>query len=508
MKPWKSCLIFWVLLGSVGSHCLVAGPDYVWNINESGFFEPTNTAYAIEAGCVSVDLDKQIVLCPTGLEHLASGRESVKEIRFLFEHPADGACWLHIGWNGGGSGKEQFAVFCNAAEVGQTKLADAGKKPYRSLTEKFAVKLEHGHNNVTLRHLSGDGLRFKYIFLSRAPKEPARPLLNPALKFPTLKAYERQCQEPGIMLDDARLRLLAPKRKTREAKLVFGYLLRAYDELYRLVGVHPEYKLVVYHFPENNEHAKGGTSNCTIWYSYRNLELELQKEWTQCSVPHLWGYIEEMAHNFDGAAGAQFGWEMIGWNLGIKATQTVAGYYIQARQIKQTRAVQRETFQRYIKAGCVFPEDLPGNLSDRIHAHILWMCQRRYGPDFWQDFFQELRKEQDKLRAAAYLRAPDKIRNRKYQITVECFDRLPKIEFKKLLKKYRLSLTTAIKSLRPTEPGWDRKFLGPDDYEKPLEIMRRQSNPDQPVLLNLERFGPLHKATFDQANKIFLAPKR
>ena len=474
MKSYKICLMFPVLLNLIAGNCLFAQSNYIWNINESGFFDSVNKAYAIKDGCVTVDLGKETVLCPTGLGHLASGRESVKEIHFLFENLADNEYWLHILWEPGGSGKEQFEVLCNSSKVDKSKLADAGEKPNQSIEDKFSFNLNKGANSITLRQLSGDGLRFKRIFLSTSDKKPLMPLLNPNLKFPTLKAYQAECQEPGIMLDDDCLRLFAPKSKAREAKIIFKYLVKAYDELYRIVGIHPEYKLVIYHFPEGNEHGWGGTSNCTIWYSYKNLELESQKEWTQYKVPHLSGYIEEMAHNFDGAAGAQFGWEMVGWNLGMKVTRKVAGNPILTRQLKETRAVQRETFQRYRKAGYVFPEDLPDNLSDRIHGHILWMCERKYGADFWQDFFSQIQKEQENLKAAVYLRDPDKIRNRKYQITVECFDRLPKIEFKRLLKKYQLSLTTAIKSLRPTESGWDRKFLGPDDYKKPLKAVESE----------------------------------
>ena len=498
MKNCKTCLMLSVLLNLLAVNCLFAESDYVWNINDCGFFDSTNKAYAIKDGQVTVDLTEVAVLCPTGLGHLASDRDPVKEIRILFENPTDRECWLHIGWNPGGSGKEQFEVFCNSAKVDKSRLCDANQKPNQSIAENFKVKLNKGNNKITIRHLSGDGLRFRYLFLSTSDKEPLMPLLNPELKFPTLKTYEAECKEPGIMLDDIRIRLFAPKRKTKEAKIVFRYVVEAYDQLYRLVGMRPEYKLVIYHFPENNEYGWGGTSNCTIWYSYKNLELESQKEWTQYRVPHLSGYIEEMAHNFDGTAGAQFGWEMVGWNLGVKVTRKVAGNPILSQQIKQTRLEQRETFQRYVKAGCLFPQDLPGNLSDRIHAHILWMCEKRYGPNFWRDFFNEIEKEQENLKAAAFLSDPDKIRNRKYQITVGCFDRLPKVGFKKLLKKYQLSLTTAIKSLRPTQPDWDRKFLGADDYKKPLETDDSEpQNSDQPALVDIEKLPTLHKAVYE-----------
>ena len=497
MKRYRALLLIFVLLVLTNGNCLLASLDYIWNINDSGFFDRTNNAYEIKDGCVTVDLRNAVVRCPTGLGHLVSGRESVREISFLFSNSMENDYWFHICWDPGGSGKERFEVSCNSKENNKSNLANTEEKPNQHIVEKFKIKLNQGDNNITIRHLSGDGLRFRHIFLSTSDKEPATPLLNPNLKFPTLEAYEAECKEPGIMLDDTGLRLFAPKRRSKEARIVFRYLVKAYDELYRLVGIHPEYKLVIYHFPEGNEHGWGGTSNCTIWYSYKNLELESQKEWVKYKVPHLCGYIEEMAHNFDGTAGAQFGWEMIGWNLGIKVTRKVAGNPILTRQLKATRAVQRETFQRYQKAGYVFPEDLPGNLSDRIHAHVLWMCERKYGASFWQDFFKEIQKERESLKRAAYLRDADKVRNRKYQITVACFDRLSKIEFRKLLEKYQLSQTTAIKSLRPREPNWDRKFLGPDDYKRRLETgSNKPDNRDKPVSIDIEKLPPLHKAAY------------
>jgi hypothetical protein len=49
-------------------------------------------------------------------------------------------------------------------------------------------------------------------------------------------------------------------------------------------------------------------------------------------------------------------------------------------------------------------------------------------------------------------------RDRRYQITVDCFDRLPGLNFKQRLKDNQISLTRDIKSLKPTEPGWNRKL--------------------------------------------------
>jgi hypothetical protein len=292
---------------------------------------------------------------------------------------------------------------------------------------------------------------------ANASSLPAPPL-NPNLKYATLDEYEKVIKSPGVMLDDKYVRLFAPKRKEKEAKIVFRYLVRAYDELYRLVGVTTEYKIVVYHFPEGDPNVFGGTSNCTLWYSEKNLELESYEEWKKYNVPHVCGYIEEMAHNFVSATGAQFGWEMIGWTIGTKVSQKVARNPIHTRLVNTTRAEQEKTFERYKQSGYVFPEDLPANQCDRIHAYLLWGCEKRYGPNFWPDFFREIRKERQRLTDAVALHDADKIRNKRYQITVECFDRLGKLNFKKALQRSHISLTVDVKSLHPEEPGWNRKL--------------------------------------------------
>ena len=311
------------------------------------------------------------------------------------------------------------------------------------------------------------------------------PKLNPSLKFPTLESYEAECAEPGIILDSTYVQLFAPKKKAKEAGIIFKYLVKAYDELYSIVGIHAEYKMVVYHFPENNENAFGGTSNSTIWYGYKNLDLDSQKEWTQYKVPHVSGYIEEMAHNFVHSSKAHFGWEMIGWSIGTKVTMKITRNPIFIKHINDTRKKQAEAFKRYRQLGYVFPDDIAPNLCDRIHAHLLWVCERKYGSKFWPDFFKEIRKERENLLAAAELGNTDNIRNRKYQITIECFDRLEGLNFKEMLNKFQISLTTDVKALHPTKPGWDRKFIAnvkSSEQEDNLESVPKVNPEDLPSL--------------------------
>jgi hypothetical protein len=282
--------------------------------------------------------------------------------------------------------------------------------------------------------------------------------LNPKLKFPDIESYQAAIGESGVILESEHVILYAPLSKTGPASIIFRYLVRAYDELYKIVGVHTNYKIVVYHFPVGSKLAFGGTSNCVIYYDYKNLNLDSHKEWKLARVPHVSGYIEEMAHNFVDATKAQFGWEMVGWSIGIQASQKVAGNTVLDKALRDTRAKQAGTFDRYKADGFIFPKDIPANLCDRIHAWLLYQCEQKYGPNFWPDFFTEVCKEKDSLKNAVSLGNGDKIRNERYRITVECFNRLPGINFKELLEKNDVSTDISIKSLHPTDPGWNRRM--------------------------------------------------
>jgi hypothetical protein len=278
--------------------------------------------------------------------------------------------------------------------------------------------------------------------------------LKPDLKWPTLEMYSAEIGEPGVLLQGDHLWLFAPKSREKEAGIIFKYLTRAYEELYRTVGVHTKYKLIVYHLPRGF----GGTSECVIEYDYTNLDFDKSEEWRKHKVPHVSGYIEEMAHNFVSTTKAQFGWEMVGWSIGVKVTQKVAPNPIFNKQVQETRQKQAQTFARYNALGHVFPPDIEANLCDRIHAHLLYQCEQRYGANFWPDFFREVRAQRQALDDAVNLPGGDNIRNERYRITVECFDRLKGSQFKKMLERYGISTTIDAKSLA-TKLDWNRKFI-------------------------------------------------
>ena len=279
------------------------------------------------------------------------------------------------------------------------------------------------------------------------------PPVKPTLKFPTLADYEKEIGEKGVLVQNDFVWVFAPDLRAKEAKVIHGYLTKAYNELYAIVAQHTKYKIVLYFSPKG----WGGTGDCVIEYDYSNLDFEKSEEWTKYRVPHVSGIIEEMAHNFVSGTRAQFGWEMMGWSIGAKVSTRVANNAIWQRALQDTRKQQAETFAKYRQLNFTFPPEIESNLCDRIHGHLLWQCEQRYGANFWKDVFKQIRSRREELDAAEKL-GGDASRNERYRITVECFDKLPGVNFKKLLQTNHISTTVDTKSLHPTDPGWNRKF--------------------------------------------------
>lgn len=300
-------------------------------------------------------------------------------------------------------------------------------------------------------------LRVEAVDYSAAEISRLRPI-KPSLKFTTAAAFEKAIGQPAVLLDTTNLCFFAPKQRERESQIVFPYLIKAYAALYEIVGVHTEFKMVIYNFPKGNTNGWGGTSLCTIEYDDASLVFTNQPEWMKYRVPHVSGYVEEMAHNFVSASKAQFGWEMIGWSLSAQVSQKVAPNPILAASLRATREEQQRTFSRYVKEGYVFPADLLTNQCDRIHAWILNRAAAKYGSRFWPDFFREIRFQKKPLADAVELGDPANVRNARYQITIDCFDKLRGLNFKEILKTNHISLVTDVKSLHPESPGWNRRL--------------------------------------------------
>jgi hypothetical protein len=306
-------------------------------------------------------------------------------------------------------------------------------------------------------------LALTLMTLSGLAVDRSRPALegtrgfHPDAPYITTEAFSKAIGKPAVMLDSPNLSILAPKTREQAAAIVLPYLVRAYDELYKIVGVHTKHKILVYAYPKGTPGVRGGTSGCVIKYTDENLDLANQSEWKQHRVPHVSGYIEEMAHNFVHASGAEFGWEMIGWTISVKVCQKVAPNPIHQRQVAETQHNQDLTYQRYMAAGQTFPADLRGDQADRLHAYLLRKCEQQYGPKFWPDFFAEVRKQQPAF-SAPEAQGESRGLDARYRLAVGCFDCLPGVNFKKLLEQNGISTTVAIQSLKPTQPGWNRKL--------------------------------------------------
>ncbi len=471
-----------------------AVPVVIWDMSASGLLDETNRLYTIENKTVHVWPLTKPDKCPAGLGNIAEGKPDVNTIVITYDVARSGTYYLHIEWNPGGSGEERFEVLNNGQLIRKSE-ARHGEGNASNTTDIFEVPHRKGTNVLTLHRLSGDGMHFLGVALTSVrdldtarqqtsnetpsaaasqpsdpqaepsqsetpaaqPTKPAVQTMKPDLKHPDVGSYSAAIGAQGMVLTSEHILFFAPQAASYSAQIIFPYLVKAYDELKAITGVDTKYKIVVYHFAPGNADAFGGTSECVIYYDYGNLYIDQFPEWTQHHVPHVSGYIEEMAHNFVGTTNVQFGWEMVGWSLGIAASRKVADNPIFEASLRQTRAGQADTYQRYMTAGCVLPPDVDPNQVDRIHAYILGQCEQRYGARFWPDFFKEVRKQHEALEQALSL-PDDENRNARYQISVECFDRLPGLDFKKMLQSSGISLTTDVKALHPTEPGWNRQL--------------------------------------------------
>jgi hypothetical protein len=435
------------------------GSRKVWDLAEAGGFDPTNKGFSIDNGRVVVDLHDKKSLCPLGFRRRSSVGDAVTEIVFCYRVEQAGRYWLQILWHPGTSGKERFEVLLNGAPIGTSQLVDGSQTPNEETVERFCLPHQTGQNEIQLRYLSGDGLRFRAVLLATGEGFPAG--IKKIQGFPTITtraSYERVIGEPGVMMEADHVRLYAPKRREKEARIVHGYLVRAYNELHRIVGVHTNEKILVYALPEDSPYRVGRTTQCKIWYTYKNLIFESQLEWQQHRVPHVSGYIEEMAHNFVGASLATFGNEAVGCSISKIVSEKVAGNPIHQRSLVNARKIQAKTFAEYKRLNNTFPKNIAPNLCDRIHAYLLYRCEMLYGPRFWSDFFKEVRNVRAELMAAERSGPGDQRRNARYRITIDCFDRLMKGQFKRMLEEHEISLTTDVRSIPYKSPKWKGKL--------------------------------------------------
>ncbi len=400
----------------------------------------------------------------------------IKQIRHAIAFALIACAFLQTGSANG----EQLPKFFQAARTGRLRSIEkllAEGTPIASQDRSGKTALHHaaqnGHigtvtflldNGIDASIMDNEGLgAYDYALLNGHSQTASIiskyvRVLKPTLKYRDLPAFEKAIGKPGCLLKSTHVWFFAPKEYESSARTILPYLTAAYDELHRITGIHAEYIIVVYSFPKGHKEAFGGTSNCVLYYDDSNLRLEDFEEWRKQKVPHVSGYVEEIAHNFVHAARVQFGWEMVGWSVSVHATRKVAPTGVLLRNLRRTRQGQYETYKQYKKLDCTFPPDIPGNLVDRIHAYLLWQCEKKYGPDFWKDFFANVKTRHEDFVEAAEIKGQNAKRNRRYQLSVECFDALKNINFKEMLQQAQISLTTDIKSLDPENKNWNRKL--------------------------------------------------
>src|SRR5206468_11300552 len=95
---------------------------------------------------------------------------------------------------------------------------------------------------------------------------------HPDAAYRTAEAFSKAIGGQAVMLDSTNVSILAPKGRQQAAAIVLPYLARAYDEIYKIVGVHTKYKLLVYAYPKGTPGVRGGTAGCVIKYTDENLD--------------------------------------------------------------------------------------------------------------------------------------------------------------------------------------------------------------------------------------------
>ncbi|MHC4404182.1 MAG: hypothetical protein ACYTG0_31395 [Planctomycetota bacterium] len=463
--------------GIVGKAACGDAGGVLWNIGGEDHFNVYNS-YPVEEigrneelgriGRVTVDLASEHAICPHGLGRWmqAQGRKCfVKEIVFQFPSGRAGDFRLHVIWNALEKGSDQFEVEVNGAPAGKSQLVDGSKQlnRFQVTHEKFPVHIQAGDNALVVRLLSGDGLRFRNIVLCDQEEIGDLPrALSPFLEIRSQGVFQTVIGEPAVEIDSPFIRMYAPKRREGDAHKIFAYLRRAYEAYHELTGVHTRYKVVVLAFPRECIHCFGGMSQetCAIYYSFGLLDLMREDNpfLKQYGVPRIDGVVSEMGHAFNGGSGVCFGMEADGVCISQYVVGKVAPDPRVPEQKRKMIEQMPDTVKRYIEGGCVFPDDVPKNLADRIHRYLLVLSEHRYGESFWPDFFKEARKRQDRMQAAKDV-------DEAYRLTIECFDALPGLEFKKLLREFQMSLTTDCYTLVRRDP-WDRRLETPAERGK------------------------------------------
>jgi len=180
-----------------------------------------------------------------------------------------------------------------------------------------------------------------------------------------------------------------PEAHLGYARLVVPILEQAYGKLKDWhAGVEPKHRISIEHYPLGHPQARGGTSGCVLFYTYQNLGM---MEGRNRKVPHVIGYTEEIAHNFDGACG-MWGWLYEG--LGNYAAQNITPEVAPCRELDRFLArvekIDGETHAYYVRHGRL-PPGVGANLRDRLVRQIFRILEPAAEGHLLPKFYQRLK---------------------------------------------------------------------------------------------------------------------
>jgi len=193
------------------------------------------------------------------------------------------------------------------------------------------------------------------------------------------------------------------------------------------------------------------------------VDVYEHEAWKKHRIPRMTGIYEEMGHCFIDNAGTPFATGGLGaFVSGIVNEKLVPTPEFRERRANWRKGQNYTTLMQYVENGYVMPARYRPGQTDRLYKAVLKLCEVEYGENLWRDFFAEARKRRTQLLLGD--------RDEMHRIIVDCFDRLPGLEFRKILRKYRFSDKTSLATICK-QKDWeqDRRFIPknerqPGDY--------------------------------------------
>jgi hypothetical protein len=231
-------------------------------------------------------------------------------------------------------------------------------------------------------------------FLEGLAGEPTQEQKNQQLSrssITSLKAYEREIGGPGVLVESEHIAFFAPKSGESYARLVVPILEQAYGELKGWhAGVEPRNRFSVEHYPPGHRRNLGGTADCVLFYGFGNIG---SMEGESKTSPHVVGYIEEIAHNFDFACGVgAWLFEALGNYASHAVTRKVAPCPELESFLKRVERQDSDTSRYYMSHGFRLPPDVPMKLFDRVYRHLFRQLEPKAGNELLPRFYRRIKE--------------------------------------------------------------------------------------------------------------------